>query len=291
MPMKSRAAKLLASAAHEAAVREVLTTPKPGLVDAEGSGCHEDMDCALFIKSAQAIAPFWEAQARTGLNGTPPSEAMRELRAAGAEMERAMFAATDGINTHKGLIYLMSLLLYGAGYMLSAEGEASADGAARAASRAVSGAVARELGALAAKSPDRPLSNGERLFLEYGITGVRGEAERAFPSVVKDGLSALRNALDGGAAENDAGLAALLAIMAVCEDSNVIHRAGYGYWRDVYPRLVADTAVKFDPLRPDYRPLYALEAAFLPLRVSPGGAADLLSCTYFLNFLQKDIIY
>ena len=52
MPMKSRAAKLLASAAHEAAVREVLTTPKPGLVDAEGSGCHEDLDCALFIKSA-----------------------------------------------------------------------------------------------------------------------------------------------------------------------------------------------------------------------------------------------
>ena len=88
-----------------------------------------------------------------------------------------------------------------------------------------------------------------------------------------------------------AGLAALLAIMAVCEDSNVIHRAGYGYWRDVYPRLVADTAVKFDPRHPDYRPLYALEAAFLPLRVSPGGAADLLSCTYFLNFLQKDIIY
>ena len=40
-----------------------------------------------------------------------------------------------------------------------------------------------------------------------------------------------------------------------------------------------------------YRPLYALEAAFLPLRVSPGGAADLLSCTFFLNFLQQDIIY
>ena len=102
--MKSREAKLLAEAAHEAAVSEALTTPKPGLVDAEGSGCHNDMDCALFLKSARAIAPFWEAQARTGLEGTPPSAAMRELRAAGAAMERAMFAATDGINTHKGLI-------------------------------------------------------------------------------------------------------------------------------------------------------------------------------------------
>ena len=153
--MKSREAKLLAEAAHEAAVSEALTTPKPGLVDAEGSGCHNDMDCALFLKSARAIAPFWEAQARTGLEGTPPSAAMRELRAAGAAMERAMFAATDGINTHKGLIYLMSLLLYGAGYALLSRDRVSAADAAKAASLAVRGVVEKELLSLAEKRPAR----------------------------------------------------------------------------------------------------------------------------------------
>ncbi len=289
--MKSREAKLLAEAAHAAAVKEVLTTPKPGLVDAEGSGCHRDMDCALFIKSARAIAPFWEAQALTGLAGTPPAQAMRELRSAGTAMERAMFAATGGINTHKGLIYLMSLLLYGAGHLLSLGEPPAAEGAAAAASRAVAGAVARELEPLFANGGGRALSNGERLFVEHGVTGIRGEAEAAFPSVVKSGLPALRSALASGASENDAGLAALLAVMEVCEDSNVIHRAGYDYWKNVYPRLVREAAADFDPRRADYRSLYALEAKFLPLRVSPGGAADLLSCTYFLKIFADDIIY
>lgn len=285
--MKSREAKLLAEAAHEAAVSEALTTPKPGLVDAEGSGCHNDMDCALFLKSARAIAPFWEAQARTGLEGTPPSAAMRELRAAGAAMERAMFAATDGINTHKGLIYLMSLLLYGAGYALSSRDRVSAADAAKAASLAVRGVVEKELLPLAEKRPARELSNGERLFVEYGITGIRGEAAAAFPSVIGGGLPAMRRAAEAGASENDAGLAALLTIMTVCEDSNVIHRAGYDYWKNVYPPLVGAALAAFDPCRPDYRLLRELEADFLPLRVSPGGAADLLSCTYFLNSLRK----
>ena len=93
------------------------------------------------------------------------------------------------------------------------------------------GAVERELGALLAEPPRRALTNGERLYVEHGVTGVRGEAERGFPSVINAGLPALRRALESGASFNDAGLAALLSIMLVCEDSNVMHRAGYEYWR------------------------------------------------------------
>ena len=88
--MKSSEAEFLAIAAYEASVREVMTAPKPGLVDSEGSGCHDDMDCALFLKSARALAPFWVRQARAGLDGTPLELAAARLRAAGVEMERAM---------------------------------------------------------------------------------------------------------------------------------------------------------------------------------------------------------
>lgn len=77
------------------------------------------MDWHTFIRSAQAIEPFWEYQAMAGLSGTPPSDALKRLRYIGIEMEKKMFAATSGINTHKGLIFLLSLLLYGAGYSLS----------------------------------------------------------------------------------------------------------------------------------------------------------------------------
>ncbi|HAH68699.1 MAG TPA: triphosphoribosyl-dephospho-CoA synthase, partial [Synergistaceae bacterium] len=47
-----------------------------------------------------------------------PSDALKRLRYIGIEMEKKMFAATSGINTHKGLIFLLSLLLYGAGYSI-----------------------------------------------------------------------------------------------------------------------------------------------------------------------------
>ena len=285
--MKSSEAEFLATAAYEASVREVMTTPKPGLVDSEGSGCHDDMDCALFLKSARALAPFWVRQARAGLDGTPRELAAARLRAAGVEMERAMAEATGGVNTHKGLVYLMSLLLYGAGYAVFSGVPRSAEAAADFAALAVRGAVERELGALLAGPPRRALTNGERLYVEHGVTGVRGEAERGFPSVINAGLPALRCALESGASFNDAGLAALLHIMLVCEDSNVMHRAGYEYWRGEYLVLAAAALRRFRAPSWNRAPLYELERKFMERRVSPGGAADLLSCTYFLHIFSS----
>ena len=285
--MKSSEAEFLAIAAYEASVREVMTAPKPGLVDSEGSGCHDDMDCALFLKSARALAPFWIRQARVGLDGTPPELAAARLRAAGVEMERAMAEATGGVNTHKGLVYLMSLLLYGAGFAVFSGAPRSAEAAAGFAALAVRGAVERELGALLAGPPRRALTNGERLYVEHGVTGVRGEAERGFPSVINAGLPALRRALESGAIFNDAGLAALLSIMLVCEDSNVMHRAGYEYWRGEYLVLAAAALRRFRAPSWNRAPLYELERKFMGRRVSPGGAADLLSCTYFLHIFSS----
>lgn len=285
--MKSSEAEFLAIAAYEASVREVMTAPKPGLVDAEGSGCHDDMDCALFLKSARAIAPFWVCQARAGLEGTPPELAMERLRSTGVEMERAMAQATGGVNTHKGLVYLMSLLLYGAGFALFSGAQRSAEAAAQFAALAVRGVVERELGALLAEPPRRALTNGERLYVEHGVTGVRGEAERGFPSALRAGLPALRRALAGGASFNDAGLAALLQIMLVCEDSNVMHRAGFEYWSGEYIALTAAALRGFRAPSWNRAPLYELERKFMERRVSPGGAADLLSCTYFLHIFSS----
>lgn len=285
--MKSSEAEFLATAAYEASVREVMTTPKPGLVDSEGSGCHDDMDCALFLKSARALAPFWIRQARAGLDGTPPELAAARLRSAGVEMEREMAEATGGVNTHKGLVYLMSLLLYGAGYALFSGAPRSAEAASGFAALAVRGAVERELGALLAEPPRRALTNGERLYVEHGVTGVRGEAERGFPSVINAGLPSLRRALESGASFNDAGLAALLHIMLVCEDSNVMHRAGYEYWRGEYLVLAAAALRRFRAPSWNRAPLYELERKFMERRVSPGGAADLLSCTYFLHIFSS----
>lgn len=244
-----------------------------------------DMDWRTLSASAEALAPFWRGQALTGLEGTAPRRAMTKLRRTGLEMDAAMLKATKGVNTHKGLIYIMSLLLYGAGYSIYKKMEITADNVAKLAAETVKGSVARELLPLKKNDRQKTLSNGEKLFLLHGITGARGEAENDFPSITKTGLPELRRNLDRGVSFNDASLCALLAIMEINEDSNVIHRGGFDFWQNEYKNLAAETRLAFRPDSGDYSPLEALEKRFLPLRVSPGGAADLLACTLFLNFV------
>lgn len=283
--VKSEAAFSFGMAANDAAVAEILTKPKPGLVDPLGPGCHSDMDWQLLLASAGALAPFWQKQALTGIDGTPPEDAMPKLREQGIEMDRAMFTATKGINAHKGLIYAMSLILYGAGYTLYTGEELTAGSAAKYAALAVSGSVAKELKPLRRADGGGPLTHGERLFLSYGVTGIRGEAEKGFPSITNAGLPELRRALQEGTGINDASLCALLAIMEVCEDSNVIHRGGFDFWQNQYKKMAAETRKKFVPGSGNYRPIEELERSLLPAGISPGGAADLLACTLFLELI------
>lgn len=281
--VKPHTADALGEAAHSAVLLEISASPKPGLVDSVGSGCHDDMDFDTFVRSANALRPFWKKQAQVGILGTPPQEAMRTLRPAGCEMEAAMFAATGGVNTHKGLIYHLSLLLYGAGFVLSQVRELTPVSLLSAAAMPVAGSVEKELRTLRDK-PERSLTNGEKLFLRHGVTGARGEAEKGFPSV-RCGAEKIATALGNGASPNDAALSALLSIMEICEDSNVIHRGGFAFWNGEYKRLVGDANKKFSPTLPDYTILKNLEKSFLPLRISPGGAADLLCCSLFVNIV------
>ena len=281
--VKSATAAALGEAAHKAARREILTTPKPGLVDAMGSGCHKDMTHETLLASAMALSPFWQLQAQVGLDGTPPQDAFPKLRAAGIKMDAAMFSATGGINAHKGLIYCMSLLLYGAGFAIYGKTPLTADAVAGFAADSARGSVENELLPLKQRDTGKTLTNGERLFLRYGVTGIRGEAEHAFPSITEAGLPALLDALKNGADINDAAICALLAIMEVNEDSNVIHRGGFDFWKDEYKKITREARRKFRPGSGDYSPIEYLEKKFTPIGVSPGGAADLLACTLFLH--------
>ena len=91
---------------RSALLGEVYTTPKPGLVDCHDNGAHKDMDVKLFEISADAIAPYITKMFFTGYvwNRTP-KELFIEIRKSGVRAERAMFQATGGVNTHKGMIF------------------------------------------------------------------------------------------------------------------------------------------------------------------------------------------
>jgi len=258
------------------------------LVDRFGSGAHQDMNYLTFVKSAVVLAPFWKEQSLEGLKGLAPAEAFPRLRARGICMEEKMFRATCNINTHKGLIFVLSLLLYGAGKNREEEGKLLPQDICFRAKGCVEGMIERELEPLRKTLPPRALTHGERLYLQHRITGIRGEAEKGFPALLNAGLPSLEKALEEGHSLHDAGLYALLHLMLAAEDSTVIHRGGYEFWSTDYRKALRDVLRRGAPFsEKGKKALQELDQHFSRLRISPGGAADLLSATLFLHFCRE----
>jgi holo-ACP synthase/triphosphoribosyl-dephospho-CoA synthase len=90
--------------------------------------------------------------------------------------------------------------------------------------------------------------------------------------------------LSRGNTVNDAGVAAMLTLLAHTGDTNIAHRAGF----DALTRIKRDMKdfLKTQPAQTNLRALYdkarELDAQFVAQNISPGGCADLLSVTFFL---------
>ncbi|HWT70690.1 MAG TPA: triphosphoribosyl-dephospho-CoA synthase, partial [Oxalicibacterium sp.] len=115
----------LATLAVQALIAEVTLTPKPGLVDLRGRGAHRDLDWPLMCDSASALHPAFQAMAVAGATIVDPQTLREELGRIGREGEAAMLRATRGVNTHRGAIWSLGLLLAAA-----AQNEDTAEGIA-----------------------------------------------------------------------------------------------------------------------------------------------------------------
>ncbi len=266
------------SLAYEALVFEARLSPKPGLVDAENSGAHADMDLSLLLKSAEVIQPYFLRFALRGANDCtlPPEGRLSAIRQDGLDAESAMFSATSGVNTHKGAIFLLGVLCYAAGRRSTSSTALAAEELARDAALVCRG-VTRELGASAG-----------RAFARYGAKGARGEAEAGYPGVTQIALPAHESALKAGASETDAWLIALLRLIEHLEDANVLSRCGETVALEL--RQAARTITDAHPVGGEafLAELRALDEQCRLWHASPGGAADLLACAKFLYSLSSE---
>lgn len=264
--------------AAESLRAEVYTTPKPGLVDQNNCGSHRDMDLAMFLDSANALEGYFASCAQIGMETADrsPAETFARLRAEGLQTEQVMLSVTGGVNTHKGAIFTMGLLCGAAGRTLSRDPRLLLD---EVKTMTVS-LTARDF---AGVTEENAVTAGQRLFAQYGITGVRGQAEQGFPAVLQVGLPVLEKGLAAGLSLNDAGSAALLHILAATDDTNMIARSDMATAAAVREQVAAILA---DTPHPDREALLALDKEFIEKNLSPGGSADLLAATYFLHLLN-----
>ena len=274
-------AENIAVKAYLALQQEVSTTPKPGLVDRNNRGAHTDMGMRHFFTSANALRPFFAKFAESGyLNrDLPPTEAFAPLRAIGIEAEAAMLSATGGVNTHKGAIFSLGLVCAAAGRL--SPDDWSADRLLDECSAMTQGIVAQDLGNVTLENAQ---TAGQRIYAQYGIGGVRQQAEAGFPAVLHTGLPILKQALAQGMNLNDAGAVTLLHLLSVTDDTNLIHRSNRQTQLQIQQQI-AD--LLNDTPFPSTAEIEKLDAEFIEKNLSPGGSADLLALCYLLLLLTQ----
>ena len=265
--------RMAALAAHSLQL-EIETWPKPGLVSHIDTGSHTDMDADTFRRSALAIQPFLARLVEAGARNAD----MPLLRKIGLRAEHAMMTATRGVNTHRGAIFGMGLLCAAAG--LRAAGHADA-------AMSLGEVVSQRWGRDMLAGPRLPSSHGELVGRRYGVGGARQEAASGFPSIYEIGLPALRDAAALMPGNAEAGrVQACFALIAVLEDTNLLHRGGIEGLRFAQ-RAAQSFLDRGGVTQADWiDSAQAIHRAFVDRWLSPGGSADLLAMSVFVRELD-----
>jgi len=262
----------LADLAVDALIDEADLSPKPALVDRRGNGAHTDLHLGLMHASALALWPAFKEMAEAaqdiGEVGLPLREAIGRI---GREGEQAMLATTNGVNTHRGAIWALGLLVTAAALQPSSVALCAA-----------------RLALLDDRYAPKPLSHGAQVAQRYGARGAREEAQLGFPSVMQRGLPQLKNSRANGVGEQNARLDALLAIMTELADTCVLYRAGEQGLHAMQSGAQAVLDAGGSASLTGRRRLHELDQQLIALNASPGGAADLLAATLLLDRIERD---
>ena len=265
----------------QAILLEVSTHPKPGLVTRLSNGAHKDMSIFTFMMSSAVLSKaFNDLQDIGQAHRGTLAELFCKLRSYGVGAEAELLRVTKGVNTQRGILFAGGIVSAVSGYAMNMG--LSRDALLPMIKEMAAGLVAREL-----KNLDHAaMTAGEKLYYKYGITGIRGEVENGFPSVVNYGLPALEDAFNKGATLNDALVHTLISLMTVVEDSNVIWRTDYNTLLEV--QRFAKSILSFGSVFTEKgrMAIAETERCFLQRRISPGGSADLLSVTITLYLLE-----
>ncbi|MEG0327321.1 MAG: triphosphoribosyl-dephospho-CoA synthase CitG [Erysipelothrix sp.] len=262
----------LVSCATKALVVEVSLYPKPGLVDPVDSGAHLDMDYITFMESCFALMPGFKIYIETGMNHQGDlKELFNLIRKIGMENESRMFSATENVNTHKGANFMFGIILAAIGYL----DNPSLEELQETIKTMTSGLVENEL-----QNLHEFRTHGEKMYQQYGYTGIRGEVESGIPHAFNIGYPIL--SYEEGSFDTRLKHA-LLAIMASNDDANMLKRGGY----EGLQTGKEWSQKKYINLN---QHLSDMNKKFIEDNLSPGGSADLLAVSIFLYYYQKEVI-
>lgn len=271
-------------------LEEVQTTPKPGLVDLWDTGAHLDMDCQTFEKSAKAITPYLTQMFGIGYYGYSNDKKescerlFLEIRKVGKRAEQAMFQATGGVNTHKGIIFTMGILAAASGLSMKVNGQMDMEKVFLYVQRMTERILEQEIEDIEKR---KPVTHGEILFAASGERGIRGEAQKGFPIITRTAYPVLKALRECGYDENNCNIQMLLEVIGVLNDTNVLSRGGKEQlvWIKQTAQNILQQGGAFSVT--GQLELREFNQECIRRNLSPGGAADILAATLYLYYMEK----
>ena len=254
---------VIADMATRALLAELDATPKPGLVDRHDNGAHHDMDYPLMSKSIEALRPYFVRLALMGYSATLPAAA--GVRQVGLEAERAMLAATGGVNTHKGALFSMGLAVAAAAHQACLNHRVEAQ------------PLQQSIVALASQLTAAAGTHGAAVASKTRVRGALAMAQAGYEDLFDCWLPFLEDNLH----DDNVMLKTLLLIMSQLDDTNVYYRRGAQVAMQV--KEEAGSLLRNFSIAG----LEQMNRECIAGNISPGGAADMLSLTCFIHTIVR----
>ncbi|MFB0917653.1 MAG: triphosphoribosyl-dephospho-CoA synthase [Clostridiaceae bacterium] len=270
---------------------EVSTTPKPGLVDLENNGSHSDMDHSMFLKSSASLKSYFFEIAKIS-SRIPNPIVLPHLRNSGIEAEKRMLAAANGVNTHKGLIFSMGLLVgIVSNYCSKKDIKITEEDFPQ-----IRKQITLNTEGLVNEINIHTDTHGHSAYKKHGVEGIRKEASLGYPAVFLTGYPSIKKYLKYYSL-NTTLVLTLLELIQVTEDTNIIYRGGLDSLfkvRAMAKEILSQTHThrQMDQVTPNVQfesdliqAVRKMDKELISLNLSPGGSADNLALSIFLALI------
>ena len=274
--------KEVAKLATKALLYEVSISPKAGLVSRLSNGSHKDMDFYTFIDSALSLDEYFSECFVYGQeNDFYSLNFLKNLRDLGKKAEKKMYKATNGINTHKGTIFSMGIIISVLASYLKEVDKIDL----KILSEKIKTMCIPLLEEL--ENANNFSTYGEKAFKNYHLTGARGLAISGYDIVLLDGINKLKEFTKSLDFETSCILL-LFYYISILDDTNIVNRANFETLKEIQilcKNLYEENSKSLskEKIRNE---MSKLNDIFIEKNISAGGSADLLILTIFIYILN-----
>ncbi len=267
---------ILISMTTQSLVEEVTAHPKFGLVTKLSSGKHKDMNYETFIDSIDVLQPFFVEYALEGYNFD--EESFAKLREIGNRAEVCLLEKTQGVNTYKGIIFLLGILLPS---IVDCVYNNKSFEDIQKNIKFLCRDILNDFNNIDQKSI---LTYGERIYLDYGITGIRGVAESGI-EIAFD----LEKKIELCDNRNDLVIDILLHTMTELDDTVILHKGSIEILN--YLKRKSKEIIELGGYATDLGNdcVEKLTQECIMYNVSPGGSADIVTIVLILLKVRDEI--